>query len=132
MKALIVGLVLVVLGFAATEMPAQKTGMVRIKVDQEKRFAKGPLFVKFVQMVEDSRCPVDTNCVWAGNAKIKIRVRGNGRTHLLTLDTNGPNQAATAEGYSLKLTGLIPEPRSNIRINRSGYVASLEIVKLKR
>jgi hypothetical protein len=24
--------------------------------------------------VEDSRCPPDTNCVWAGNAKVKISI----------------------------------------------------------
>ena len=69
---------------------------------------------------------------WAGNAKIKITVSMGGRSKMLTLDTNGPNQAATAVGYSIKLIGLTPEPRSNIRINRNGYVATFEAEKLTR
>ena len=102
------------------------------RVNQEKRFAKSKLSVRFVELVEDSRCPVDTQCIWAGNAKIKLRVSKNGRSHDLTLDTNGPNQTVTAEGYKIKLVGLTPAPRSNIRINRNGYVATLEAEKLTR
>jgi hypothetical protein len=105
---------------------------LRVQINKEKRFAKSKLSVRFVELVEDSRCPTDTNCIWAGNAKIKIRVSKNGRSHDLTLDTNGPNQAAIAEGYSIKLMSLTPEPRSNIRVNRNGYVATFEAVKLSR
>lgn len=110
----------------------RKPETLKVQVNQEKRFAKSKLSVRFVEMVEDSRCPVDTNCIWAGNAKIKIRVAKNGRSHNLTLDTNGPSQTVTAEGYQIKLVGLTPAPRSNIRINRNGYVATLEAVKLTR
>jgi hypothetical protein len=111
---------------------ARRSETLRVQVNKEKRFAKSRLSVRFVELVEDSRCPTDTNCIWAGNAKIKIRVSKNGRSHDLTLDTNGPNQAAIAEGYSIKLISLTPEPRSNIRVNRNGYVATFEAVKLSR
>jgi hypothetical protein len=47
----------------------------------------------------------------------------------VSLDTNGPNQAATVEEYSIKLVGLTPEPRSNIRIDRNGYVATIVVAK---
>jgi hypothetical protein len=111
---------------------ARRSETLRVQVNKEKRFAKSRLSVRFVELVEDSRCPTDTNCIWAGNAKIKIRVSKNGRSHDLTLDTNGPNQAAIAEGYSIKLISLTPEPRSNIRVNRNGYVATFEAVKISR
>jgi hypothetical protein len=111
---------------------AKRSETLRVQINKEKRFAKSRLSVRFVELVEDSRCPTDTNCIWAGNAKIKIRVSKNGRSHDLTLDTNGPNQAAIAEGYSIKLMSLVPEPRSNIRVNRNGYVAMFEAVKLSR
>ena len=132
MKGLIVSLMLV-LALAGVEVNAAKpVETLRVQVNQEKRFSRNKLFVRFVELVEDSRCPTDANCVWAGNAKIKVRVRGNGRSHDLTLDTNGPSQSAIAEGYSIKLIGLTPQPRSNIRINRNGYVATIEALKLKR
>ena len=109
-----------------------QTESLKVQINAEKRFPKSKLVVKFVELVDDSRCPADVNCVWAGNAKIKVRVSKNGRSHDLTLDTNGPNQTTTVEGYSLRLVGLNPSPRSNIRINRNGYVAVFEAVKLSR
>ena len=133
MKGLIAGLLLV-LAFGSVDAAgaARKGDTLKVQVNHEKRFARSKLSVRFVELVEDSRCPVDTQCIWAGNAKIKIRVSKNGRSHDLTLDTNGPNQAVTAEGYTLKLVGLTPAPRSNIRINRNGYVATFEAEKLGR
>src|SRR5687767_15326538 len=133
MKGLIVSLMLI-LALGAVHMPAEEKPVetLRVTINKEKRFLKNKLFVRFVELVEDSRCPTDTNCVWAGNATIKIRVRAHGRSHDLTLDTNGRNQSAIAEGYSIKLISLTPQPRSNIRINRNGYVATFEALKLHR
>src|SRR5687768_9226208 len=124
MKSLIVILLFALVIGTVPAMAGDRAETMRVQINKEKRFAKSKLFIRFVELVDDSRCPTDTNCVWAGNAKIKIRVRAHGRSHDLTLDTNGPNQAATAEGYSIKLVGLTPAPRSNIRINRNGYVAT--------
>lgn len=131
MKSFIASLLLV-LAFNGVDAAVKKSETIRVLINHEKRFPKSRLSVRFVELVEDSRCPVDTNCVWAGNAKIKIRVSRNGRSQDLTLDTNGQNQAATAEGYSIKLIALTPTPRSNIRINRNGYVATFSVVKLSR
>jgi hypothetical protein len=132
MKGLIAGLMLMLAFVAIPVNAAGRTETMRVQINKEKRFPKSKVSIRFVELVEDSRCPTDTNCVWAGNAKIKVRVSRNGRSQDLTLDTNGPHQGATAEGYSIKLVGLTPAPRSNVRINRNGYVATLEAVKLSR
>jgi hypothetical protein len=132
MKGLI-SILMFMLAFAVVDVAAQRKGeTTRVQVNTAKRLPRSGLNIRFVELVDDSRCPADTNCVWAGNAQIKIRVTKNGRSHDLTLDTNGPKNAARAEGYSIKLTRLTPEPRSNIRINRNGYVATLEVLKLSR
>jgi len=34
--------------------------------------------ITFAQVREDSRCPVDVTCVWAGDAKIELTVSSNG------------------------------------------------------
>lgn len=107
----------------------RKGDTLRVQINHEKRAPRSKLTVRFVELIEDSRCPTDTNCVWAGNAKIKVRVKKNGRSHELTLDTNGPSQTVRAEGYAIKLVALTPEPRSNIRIDRNGYVATFLIQK---
>jgi hypothetical protein len=130
MKGLI-GILMFVL--AMVVMPADaasgKPETLRVQINKEKRAPKSRLSVRFLELVEDSRCPVDTDCVWAGNATIKVLVKKNGRSHELTLETNGPKHTAKVAGYSIKLVGLTPEPRSNIRIDRNGYVATLSITK---
>jgi hypothetical protein len=132
MKGLIAGLMFMLAFTVVPASAARRAETVRVQINKEKKFPKAKLSVRFVELVEDSRCPTDTQCVWAGNAKIKIRVTMNGRTHDLSLDTNGPHQAATAEGYTIKLLSLTPAPRSNIRVDRNGYVATFEAVKLSR
>jgi hypothetical protein len=132
MKGLIAGLMMMLAFSVMPVSAAKRAETLRVQINKEKRFPKAKLSVRFVELVEDSRCPADAQCVWAGNAKIKIRVTLNGRGHDLSLDTNGAHQSATAEGYTIKLVGLTPAPRSNIRIDRNGYVATFEVVKLSR
>jgi hypothetical protein len=132
MKLMIAGLMMLLAFGVMPATAARRSETMRVQINKEKRFPKSKLSVRFVELIEDSRCPTDTTCIWAGNAKIKIRVSKNGRSQELTLDTNGPHQAATAEGYSIKLISLTPEPRSNIRINRNGYVATFEVARLSR
>ena len=132
MKGLIAGLIMMLAFAVVPASAAKRAETLRVQINKEKKFPKAKLSIRFVELVEDSRCPADAQCVWAGNAKIKIRVTMNGRSHDLSLDTNGQHQAATAEGYSIKLLSLTPAPRSNIRIDRNGYVATFEAVKLSR
>ncbi|MBA3512135.1 MAG: hypothetical protein H0T81_09560 [Sphingomonas sp.] len=42
------------------------------------------LTVRPLAVVEDSRCPINANCVWAGRVRIRAEVGGNG-TQELTL-----------------------------------------------
>lgn len=129
MKALLATLIFV-LFLAVLPANAARVGeTIKVQVNTEKRAPKSRLSIRFVEMVEDSRCPVDTNCVWAGDATIKVRVRRNGRSSDLTLNINGQNNTAKFNGYSIKFVGLTPVPRSNIRINRNGYVATFAIAR---
>ena len=105
----------------------QKTHSVSVKVGREKTVARTGIRVRFVEMVEDSRCPTDTNCIWAGNAKIRLRVSRKGRSKVIELNSGMENKDDRFAGYEFKLTALTPEPRSNIRINPRGYVASITI-----
>ncbi len=89
---------------------------------------KGAMKVAFVELVEDSRCPVDVDCVWAGNAKIKVRVTKNGKSKVIELHTAPMTVLPTYAGYQFKLKRLTPELRSNVRVNRNAYEATLEII----
>lgn len=114
--------------FAETYAQASQSLMVRI--GQEKA-ARGNLRVRFLTLVEDSRCPTGTQCVWAGTARIKIQVRSSARNaQTFDIETNGDD--VMFRGYRIKLTNLTPHPANNIRINRNGYVATFRITNVSR
>jgi hypothetical protein len=46
-----------------------------LQVGQERQAGKyGPLMVRFDSVSQDSRCPQGVQCVWAGNAAVKLSV----------------------------------------------------------
>ena len=130
MKKVLTGLLLTILAAGALPVFAKQAQTVEVAINKEVA-AKGGLKVAFVELVEDSRCPVDVDCIWAGNAKIKVRVTRNGRSKVLELNTIHHGSQPEFAGYSFKLMGLTPKPASNIRINRNGYRASIELTKAK-
>ena len=43
-----------------------------LKVGQKVTVKDTNLTVRFVAVAEDSRCPVDVTCAWAGNARLEF------------------------------------------------------------
>ena len=128
---ILTAVLLILFGFGAfSTVSAKQPDRVSVKIHETAK-AKSGIQIKFVELIDDSRCPTDTNCVWAGNAKIKVRVTKNGRSKDLELNTGLEPKDVVFAGYRFKLVGLTPEPRSNIRINRNGYVAKIEVTKAK-
>ena len=121
-------LFLLVFGVASVATAkAQAAESIRVQINHQVRAYRSGIKVRFVELVEDSRCPVDVNCIQAGNAKVRVEVSKRGRSKSLELDTNSMKGAAIFEGYRFQLRKLTPEPRSNIRINRNGYVATIHV-----
>jgi FlaG/FlaF family flagellin (archaellin) len=115
--------------FSTTQ--AQTTQQLKMQVGAQKKAFKNKITVQFIEVVEDSRCPEDVNCVWAGNAKVKIKVRkGSGAWKTLEVNSGNAPQTVEFQGYEIKMTNLTPTPRSNIRINRNGYVATFALRKM--
>jgi hypothetical protein len=123
--ALILGLIQVSLAQAQSQM--------QLRVGQQKSISNGKVRVKFISVTEDSRCPADVDCVWAGNAKVKIQVwvRG-GETKIFELNTNGGEKAGTADAYRVQLESLTPARHSKRKIRQNDYRAAFSITKLMR
>ena len=119
--------------FDINAQPGRST--VAVRIHNEKNVPRAGFRIKFVEMVDDSRCPVDTNCIWAGNAKVRIEVRETGRrgeTQTFELNSNTQPTSVRFKGYEIKLIDMTPHPQSNIRINRNGFVAKFEIRRVGR
>jgi hypothetical protein len=91
------------------------------------------LWIKFVAVESDSRCPSDVKCVWAGNAAVQVEVNSGRGSKTLTLNT-GRGGAFVSEadykGYRLKLVDLNPYPRSDRQIPARAYAATLFVTKV--
>jgi hypothetical protein len=109
---------------------AQTTRTVEIKMHKETVDRSSGLRIKFVGLAEDSRCPTDTDCIWAGNARISIRVSGKRMAaRTLTLNSTTNPKVVAYGGYKFRLVDLTPHPRSNIRIDPNGYQATIEVTR---
>jgi hypothetical protein len=101
-----------------------------LKAGQEMTPKGGSLRIKFAEVKEDSRCPSDVTCVWAGNAAVRVEVgfRGKASTSL-TLNSMANSPPADYRGYRIKLVGLSPYPRSNRSIAAGDYAVTLLVSK---
>ena len=68
--------------------------------------------ITFKRVTDDSRCPVDVTCVWAGDAKIEITISRNGapdETRILSITP--PKHEATVGNLRIRFVSLAPVPR---------------------
>jgi hypothetical protein len=80
---------------------------------------------------DDSRCPVDVTCVWAGDAKIEIVVSRKGaadETAILSVAPSG-NEARVGD-LRIRFISLAPAPRQAEAPSARKYRAELVVERL--
>jgi hypothetical protein len=84
----------------------------------QKAYVDGPL-VQPVEVLEDSRCPMNARCVWAGRVRVKIVwIRGNGEKQPFEATLGEPVQLADGQ---FTLESVRPEKMTNVTIKPSDY-----------
>lgn len=113
----------------APSQEVSATSEVTIKVG-ETTFVDN-IEIRFGAVPEDSRCPEDVQCVWAGNAQIQLGVgppRGTqGPTQLVLLNTMEGAKSGDAWGLRMTLIDLTPAPKSTQPITPDSYVVRLKV-----
>ena len=104
-----------------------------LKTGRQVTLQGGKLRIKFAAVEEDSRCPSDVTCVWAGNASVRLEVSAGGKDNQnLTLST-GHGATFVSEkqyhGYNVRLVVLNPYPRSTQHIAPGDYIATLLVTR---
>jgi hypothetical protein len=90
------------------------------------------LALTFLAVSEDSRCPTDVVCIWAGRATILVHIQRNGLSFgdfSLTLGEDAAIPVVEREGYGIRLTVLEPHPISTRPTPSYQYVANLTVSK---
>jgi hypothetical protein len=99
-----------------------------IKVGE--RVTVGGLKLSFASVAEDSRCPKDVKCVWAGNGKIILRLSKAGKQPAnVDLNTGIEPKHKLYYGYDIKLVSLNPYPKEGEKIKGSDYVATVVVTR---
>ena len=89
------------------------------------------LSIKFVAVVTDSRCPTGVQCVWAGEAKVKLEVTQNNSTlETVLTETGGTNgfSSGTINAYKVDFR-VEPYPQANKTIAPEDYKLVMKITK---
>ncbi len=116
--------------------PAKQPRQVRlghyfnVQSQQEVIVRGSGLRMKFTE-VNDSRCPRNVTCVWAGNAAVKLDVSFRGRDRqTITLNTTGTTTMLREQiyhGYRIRLLAVNPYPVSGQPSKAGDYVITLKV-----
>ncbi len=133
MKTIFLSLILTIVFGTFMQAEAKPKQQFKLLVNRQKVISGSQITVKFITLLEDSRCPEGTNCIQAGNARIKVMVsKRGGESKTFEMNTNLGPKGDTFEGYAINLVNLTPTPKNNIRINRNGYTATFAVSRLTR
>jgi hypothetical protein len=82
----------------------------------------------FNSVPADSRCPIDANCIVAGDATVAISLSRSGRAlEARELHTEVSRSQVSYANYMIKLTGLQPYPRLDRPTAPADYAATFVV-----
>jgi hypothetical protein len=92
-----------------------------------------PITLTFERVTEDSRCPTGVNCVWEGDAVVRLRAEApQAERAVLDLHTHATRlREASYRGYLVRLTQLAPWPKDGSRTSPDQYVATIVVLRSK-
>ncbi|HET9949869.1 MAG TPA: hypothetical protein VFQ22_13190 [Longimicrobiales bacterium] len=91
----------------------------------------GEITVTFDAVTEDSRCPRDVECVWQGNAGVRLTLSGGDEASVYVLGSAREPHEVVFEGYTVTFRDLEPYPVSDRPIDRDAYVARIAVVEAR-
>ena len=84
--------------------------------------------IRPVEVVEDSRCPADAQCIWAGTVRVKLLIttqRGE-IEQIVSLDNT-----VSSDTQTIKLTGVAPARNAGDSVDPKDYVFTFEVRRLE-
>ncbi len=83
------------LGACATTPAEPQDGIARAGLD-ERVYVDGP-WVTPLAVLEDSRCPMNARCVWAGRIRLSVRIELGSRSETREIASDAPIQVADGQ-----------------------------------
>ena len=110
MRTFLYALILVLLATGIGYARQESGETLNIQLGRERVIAGSRVKIKFLSIVEDSRCPINARCIWAGTAKVRVAVsKGRAAASVVELELGSEPLSATVYGYRLSLVDLRPQ-----------------------
>lgn len=121
MKKILILIGIFITTFASAQEKASESPVITIKVPLGKTITVDGLNITFNKVLEDSRCPEDVTCIWAGRAKVQVTVTKNSGERVekemifgeVKPDETNDLILAKTQNYSYKGVQLNPYPTSS-------------------
>jgi len=105
---------------------------IEFNFDTELTFQEG-IKIKIIK-IEDSRCPQNTTCIWAGMAKVFFTISDKGVSKDSSIDFESKPIKTTvdlgAAKYEVEISDVLPYPKGSTEINQKDYKVSVTVKKL--
>lgn len=113
------------------------SGIIYLKEGENKFLKEYEMNITFKGILEDSRCPKDVNCIWAGIAVADVEIMGLAtrpmKIKLSTTDNTGKGLSKTQNfnGYNISLLEVSPETTSSkgFKALKGSYKIGLKFTK---
>ncbi len=92
-----------------------------VRVGETAHIAGTRFSLRVDSVPEDSRCPRDAVCVWAGNARVVLALRDGESTDRAEVNSTLEPHAATRWGYHVQLVRVQPEALAGQAIAQREY-----------
>lgn len=100
-----------------------------LRLNETAYIADSRLSIRADSVPEDSRCPENAVCVWAGNARVSLTLRDGTNTAAADLNSTLEPHAVIRWAYTVRLVDVRPNPRAGERIPAETYVIRLVVTR---
>lgn len=116
---------------------APASGIQRLKEKENIFLPNEKLNLTFIRMVEDNRCPVDVNCLRAGEALVEVQVMGvytRPRNFILSQDLKNEKNSFVFNGKKFSLENVYPSRFSSVKLEelQGHYVIDIKVEPTKQ
>ena len=105
------------------QQQAQRGATVTLGFEESAMF-DDRLELQFVGVLEDTRCPSDVDCVWAGEVKVRLAIRIDAGK--ATSQDVIAGQSVSADSYRITVIEVGPEPVSDRKIAPADYTVVIK------
>jgi hypothetical protein len=140
-RSIMVILVAVMLLITVLQDSAKPQGMItarpgdrfQLRINQIAFIESKDIRIKFLNVIEDSRCPYGVKCVWEGQVKILLGIVEKGQilADLTLINRAGHEDLSVKDlnGYSIRLLKVFPYPETGKKIEIEDYIIILLVEK---